>query len=464
ENLTDAQKPALFDGFIHNQQDSEKEVELFHQWKHLLPENEEVPRKIAEFLASSPENLLQRIRPFELVEQYGLPKLDVLRFFLLASKEGFFQANWDLICPSCMGAKTTVSSLQEFKNEAHCDYCNINYTVNYSDNLELTFTPTEKARPVSKSVFCFGGPYNSSHVIAQVNVEPDQNRTLELNLEPGMYRVRSVTMDNEYKFEALSGRKPEKQHIELTAEFYNENGRSASTDLELSFHNTKEYTQTVKLERTKWRENVVTADYITSLQDFRDLFDAEVLKPGIRISISNLVIMFTDLKNSTYLYDTYGDSKAFSLVNDHFDAITQLVRENNGGVVKTIGDAVMAAFTVPRDAFRTALEIQEKFGTPVTDTPKFSDFVIKLGIHQGPCIILNLNDNLDYFGSSVNKAARVQGESKGDDIVISDTLYNNEDVKKLIREYRLESETFTKPLKGITETAELFRLTFPKEG
>ena len=48
--------------------------------------------------------------------------------------------------------------------------------------------------------------------------------------------------------------------------------------------------------------------------------------------------------------------------------------------------------------------------------------VLKLGLHEGPAIAVTLNGRLDYFGSTVNLAARLQGESGGGDIVISETM------------------------------------------
>jgi len=47
---------------------------------------------------------------------------------------------------------------------------------------------------------------------------------------------------------------------------------------------------------------------------------------------------------------------------------------------------------------------------------------IKLGLHQGPCIVVTFNDRLDYFGSTVNLAARLQGQSKGGDIILSSEI------------------------------------------
>ena len=69
--------------------------------------------------------------------------------------------------------------------------------------------------------------------------------------------------------------------------------------------------------------------------------------------------MFTDIKGSTALYERVGDGRAYEIVRDHFSELTDAVRLNNGAIVKTIGDAVMACFTTPADAVRAALAVQE---------------------------------------------------------------------------------------------------------
>ena len=80
-------------------------------------------------------------------------------------------------------------------------------------------------------------------------------------------------------------------------------------------------------------------------------------KPSLGISAHHEVrvaIMFTDLKGSTELYDVLGDAAAYNLVRDHFAFRLDRVQRNHGFVVKTVGDAVMAAFSRPDGAVRAA--------------------------------------------------------------------------------------------------------------
>jgi class 3 adenylate cyclase len=95
------------------------------------------------------------------------------------------------------------------------------------------------------------------------------------------------------------------------------------------------------------------------------------------------------------------------------------------GRVKTIGDAVMAAFHHPAAALRAALLAQARLSEAGEASPAFP---LRVGVHAGPCIAVTLNDRLDYFGSTVNLAARLKGLSTGRDVVVSDAVATDPEV------------------------------------
>ena len=120
----------------------------------------------------------------------------------------------------------------------------------------------------------------------------------------------------------------------------------------------------VIVEDRRWTRDCLTADRLTALQAFRDLFSGDVLRPGDEVAIGQVTLMFTDLKGSTALYEHIGDAAAYHLVRDHFAFLAAQVREREGAVVKTIGDAVMAAFAEPLAAVRAALATRS--GSPIS--------------------------------------------------------------------------------------------------
>jgi class 3 adenylate cyclase len=165
--------------------------------------------------------------------------------------------------------------------------------------------------------------------------------------------------------------------------------------------------------------------------------------------------MFTDLRGSTALYGRLGDARAYGLVREHFAYLAAAVRRHDGAIVKTIGDAVMAAFADPADAVRAALAVQRGIAG-FNRASGWNAISIKLGLHAGPCIAVTLNDRLDYFGSTVNLAARLQGRSEGDDLVFSASLVEDPAVAPLLAGLGLEAETAQ--VKGFDAPVRFFRL------
>jgi len=202
------------------------------------------------------------------------------------------------------------------------------------------------------------------------------------------------------------------------------------------------------VESRAWVADALTADRLTALQAFRDLFSEAVLRPGDDVGIARIALLFTDLRGSTALYARIGDAKAYRRVRTHFAYLAAAVREHDGAIVKTIGDAVMAAFVDPAEALRAAIATQQNVAAlnHGDETP----LVIKLGLHVGPCIAVTLNGRLDYFGTTVNLAARLQGQSHGGDVVMSDELARDPAVATILD--RFETTPEAAAIKGFAAT------------
>ncbi len=223
-----------------------------------------------------------------------------------------------------------------------------------------------------------------------------------------------------------------------------------STDATLHLENSNAAEQLFIIERLSWSDQAATAAEVTALQIFRDLFSSEALRPGDQISVGTLTVLFTDLRNSTKLYREIGDATAFGRVMSHFDVLKKTITEEDGALVKTIGDAVMAVFRNPASALKAMLRAQKTLAAPPDGS---SPLTLKAGIHIGPCIAVTLNERLDYFGSTVNMAARLESLSSGNDVVISTAVYNDPEVRELINadDNKLHAERFEMELKGFDQ-------------
>ena len=153
-----------------------------------------------------------------------------------------------------------------------------------------------------------------------------------------------------------------------------------------------------------------------------------------------------------------GSVTAFARVMNHFDVLKKAIADEDGALVKTIGDAVMAVFREPEAALRAMLKAQEILGSPPDGSMPLT---LKAGMHSGPCIAVTLNDRLDYFGSTVNMAARLEGLSTGNDVVISRAVYDDTEVRELVNgpDSSLSATRFEMDLKGFDqERFELWRI------
>ena len=327
-------------------------------------------RRLADHLLTAQEVDLLQIRPLALARAWDAPQRPVIELCLGAVKTGLLTLRWNLLCPRCRGAKATAATLDRLPSGAHCPSCNIDYGRDFTRNVELTFQPAPAIRPLTEGEYCLAGPMTTPHVQVQQTLEPGEVRSLSLNLPAGSWRLRTLepgeSVDLDWR--ALPG----EGFPLMTADGDKVTlGPPAAPGL-LCLENRAGDPLTLVVERRDWVEDALTAHQVTALQAFRDMFSDEVLRPGDEVAIGTVTLMFTDLKGSTALYDRVGDAHAFHMVREHFAVLAKAVREHDGAIVKTIGDAVMAAFADPAQAVRAALAIQ-------SSPPE--GLAIKLGLH-----------------------------------------------------------------------------------
>ncbi len=406
----------------------------------------EIARRLTDFVEHADDFSVARIAPYLLADDWGESRRAVLEACLRATRAGLLDLRWDLLCPLCRGPQESESSLSDVSTKVHCETCRIDFTVNFDRFVEITFRPNASVRTVDVKNYCIGSPERTPHVVAQQLLAAHTTRSVSLPLEVGRYRLRVLELSGE---------------LLLTVD---DNGASSGTvsvahditgpelhlasPATLNLENNSDAEHLFMLERLSWSDQAATAAEVTALQIFRDLFSSEALRPGDQISVGTLTVLFTDLRNSTRLYRDIGDATAFGRVMNHFDVLKRAIAEADGALVKTIGDAVMGVFRNPAAALTAMLRAQEELASPPEGT---APLTLKAGIHIGPCIAVTLNERLDYFGSTVNMAARLEGLSTGNDVVISAAVYNDPEVRKLLNSTGLQAAPFVMELKGFDE-------------
>ncbi|HKR02055.1 MAG TPA: DUF5939 domain-containing protein [Pyrinomonadaceae bacterium] len=419
--------------------------------------NPEIVNRLAEMIEQADDITLARIRSHALADYWGLARRDVLEVCLWATRAGLLDLQWEMICPHCRGSAQSSRSLTGIQSEVYCDTCDVDFTINFDRAVELTFRPNPSVRIVEGLQFCVGGPQVTPHIILQQLLSPGMKRELELPLERGRYRLRSSELAGGQYLQASQEGSSEAL-LRASDEGWTEEELSLTTMPKLRLENATDREQFFVLERMAWSDQAATAAEVTALQVFRDLFANEALRPGEQISVGTLTVLFTDLRGSTQLYREIGDAPAFGCVMNHFDVLREAIAEEDGAMVKTIGDAVMAVFRRPAGALRAFLAAQQVLASPPADK---RPLLLKVGIHTGPCIAVTLNGRLDYFGCTVNMAARLEGLSSGGDVVVSSAVYADPEVAEMLDgpESELTASRFEVMLKGFDEEQfELWRV------
>lgn len=416
--------------------------------------------RLAEALVAEADLNLARLRPYALADSWGAPRRAILELCLSAAKVGLLNMRWDILCPLCRGAKASSASLDRMERGVHCATCNIDFEADFAENVELTFIPHPQIRTVAFNTYCLGGPMLTPHIIVHQTLQPGETRQLQANLEPANYRLRTQRPEVKSWLD-LTGTTNPKVCLEVGTDSIRAIPAPASAPAMLTLVNRTDRPQRVFIERGEWYTDAATAAQVTALQHFRDLFSHEVLRPGEEIGVQGMTILFSDLVGSTALYNRRGDAPSYAVVRQQFAFLQRLIREYDGAIVKTIGDAIMAAFADPAKGVGAALAIQQEMNL-FNASHELEPLIIKLGLHHGPCLAVNLNDRLDYFGATVNLAARLQGQSVGGDVVISEKLRQDPAVNHLLTAREVRVEHFETSIKGFDEHFCLFRLTLPQ--
>jgi class 3 adenylate cyclase len=424
-------------------------------------------RKLADHVLTAQEADLWSIRPLQLARAWERPALEVIELCLQAVRAGLLELRWNLLCPRCRVAKAFSGGLDRLPDGAHCGSCNIDYGRDFSKNVEASFRPAEAIRRLESGEYCLWGPISTPHIKLQIALDPGATREIKAQLSLGPYRLRTLEVGPECDVDVGIDGFPT-----LILEDADVKAGPAAPRGMIRMENRSGRPLTAIVESRAWVADALTADRVTALQAFRDLFSEDVLRPGDEVSIGRVTLLFSDLRGSTALYQKIGDATAYHLVRDHFAFLAQTIRDHQGAIVKTIGDAVMAAFARPEDGLAAAVAIQRQVAAfnrdhPVGDAKDAAGgdaIAIKLGLHQGPCIVVTLNDRLDYFGSTVNLAARLQGQSKGGDIVLSREIAEDPAVAPILQQLAAEgvpAQLDQAALKGFAEPLAFRRLNFP---
>ncbi len=412
---------------------------------------------LATYVRDGDDMDVSRMRPFALADEWHADRRAVLGVCLSAVRAGLLDLRWEIVCPSCRTASDVLPTLAALSDHGACQLCELEFAVDLEDAVEATFAPTAAVRAVDTGPYCIGGPGRTPHVIAQSILPAGGEAALACPPEEGRYRV-FVRGGAVQPVEVKAGA-PAEVHFSAD-EAPSKAPVAVAPSGSIVLQNPSADERHAKLEQVIWTDQAARARVVTAMPGFRRDFSSDILRPGMALRVARVGLFFSDLTGSTQLYSTAGDAAAFKLVHDHFDVITSLVEENKGTLVKTIGDAVMAVFSDDLDGLVASVAILHAFEDFRRDGEHRSLAHLKLGVFGGPCYVVTANGVLDYFGQTVNLAARLQGEARSGELVVEAPLADRAiELRRLPPAFVVER--YDAKLKGVGAVVPVARIRLP---
>lgn len=432
---------------------------------------------------------LFRMSPLRYAASHGLDEQEGIELFLHATHVGILDFAWGMLCPGCMAFLTTAGGLRSLQSK-HCSFCNLDLEGSIDERVEVAFTVAPSVRRIR-----FHAPEtidlreDAIRLYFSSSVAPGSSphRALGQSIlaagqaPPGQTHRITVTFDQAGQFVLLAPA----GHLAVYIRVREGGPREASFDLLEGqaipgvLHAAPGPVELRMLNRTThavgffvapvgstWPDPAepgrplthpllpyLTGARLVASQSFRDLFRAESIPSEGGLELKRVTVLFTDLTGSTALYERVGDLRAYDLVRKHFAVLRSIAAAQGGAIVKTIGDAVMASFAEPIHAMRAAILMNRAIAEL-----READLLLKIGLHTGPCIAVELNERLDYFGRTVNIAARVQGLARAGEVVCTADVFESPGVASAVAAAELDATRAKAPLKGIAGEVPVVRM------
>src|SRR5215471_13729133 len=395
---------------------------------------------VEELVHDAPDRALCRVNVLDFAAKAGLDEELAIAAFLHAARLGIFELSWNVLCPSCAGVLDASATLKSVNREQyHCAWCAAGYEPVLDEIVEVTFTVNRRVRRIAahdpdelplpeyfRQIFWSSAidlPEDLDRLIQEITLDtvelpPGDKALLSLQLPAELVIVLDPVTHTTQFLEVTGEATRERQSLSLIFDKVRtptETIELRPGPLRLSFENRTEFRVLPGLwiaggqleQLLRRRRPFLTAKRLLTNQVFRDIYYADTIDVDQRLKITSLTFLFSDLRGSTELYERVGDLVAFDLVRAHFEALNGIIAGEGGAVVKTSGDAVMATFSTPDRGVAAALRMRDAM-SDFNDARAGDGLLLKIGIHEGPCLAVVLDKRQDYFGRTVNIASRVQ--------------------------------------------------------
>ncbi len=446
---------------------------------------------IEKLVRDGADHRLSRVNALDFAARNELDEETTIAAFLHAARLGIFELSWNVLCPGCGGVLEAGASLKSVdRAEYACGLCACGYEPTLDEMVEVTFTVSPRVRVIAahdpnrlppaeyyRQIFWSSGidlpedrfEYWLDDVVLEMIELPAGEKTFLSLVLPAEFVIVFDPVSHTAQFVDVKG-EPTRERQALTVVFNKQRAELPTVSLRpgalrLTLDNRTDlrlvpgvYVANQAMhDMLGKRKRFLTAKRLLSNQTFRDIYRTDTLDVDQRLKITSLTFLFTDLKGSTELYDRVGDLVAFDIVQAHFQVLQEIVAAEAGAIVKTIGDAVMATFPTPDRALAAALRMREAM-QHFNEMRDSEDLLLKIGIHEGPCLAVVLNERQDYFGQTVNIASRVQGLAESSAIYATGAVVENAGAASLLAGRGTSPVRHHHRLRGIAEAVPIYEI------
>jgi len=466
--------------------------------------------KLETLIRTGDDLSLFRINPIQFATEKGIAEPEAIDLFLYSAKLGLFEMEWHLVCATCGNVVESFRNMHKLHSTFICNQCAFENTATLDDYIQVSFTISRSVREIAfhhpellsaddylykyklaRGVHSWLTGWSHENLIRTVTkllayIEPGEKQQVEFPAEQGIVIITNLTDRITAGFPVSTDPVSDLQSINIhmfeegfqildreapagrldfgyVALTFDHLGKLSTGPVEIEIENriTRRVCMWVaNFSGTPPKKGITFDPFLSgkrliTTQTFRTLFRSETVSVNEGIGVKDITFLFTDLKGSTALYDQIGDPQAYFLVRQHFDTLGNVINRHQGAAVKTIGDAVMAAFMTPLDAVQASLDMLreiEAFNRNISDK-----LVLKIGIHAGHSIVVTLNERLDYFGQTVNIAARVQGLADAGEIYISEDVYSFPRVQEALSGCSITPEQVA--VKGVSDMLQVYKIS-----
>jgi len=329
-----------------------------------------VAQQVLSWLAAAFESDLRDIRAKRVARALGIGTGEAHAAMVIGAEMGALEQRFRMICPACRGVVRETTTPRDLPVSTGCPQCGVTVGTNYTQGVEVVFTPHNTIREPSPMVHCASGPGVSPRIILQQTLDPHERRDLPATLAKGGHVIRTTDGQSRFEFGAEGG----KGALIRVGDDWVEVPEISET---VVLENHGERVATVIVERTDWPPESTSLGEWLTYQRCRDTVPLTTLNLDTAQEAGSLSLVVISARG--------GDEAA---------ACRALALAHGGAVVEDTGSGILLVFGRPASARRAV------------DAALQTLPAARIGADHGP---LWLIDGARYMGEARDRVGDLAG-------------------------------------------------------